>query len=318
MGWSVWVHFFAVEMRSVYLFYTAVKTFTTKMAVAAEMARETGGDAGRWVGNLCVKDIDVDFRLHCVERGVQEALWRFYISPGDLSGCYREGQEGISFIGTIHLVALIVCAAIIVTFFVMLLLSDCPDWRSGKYLAFTFNLEHTTPYRVVSMGLMGYTTMVFGFFAYEATMGDLFFDMQTMVTAGWSDLMAMGGGAMAMMTSHDPPFDYMDSHITSETFNRGGITNMASQSNYSFGLQLNNAILKARCGDSSDLENLVGHKVETPFALDDVRHPKHELAVALRAVDPQYEDIPEVKEIKAPSSGSCCFGGSPRSALLVS
>mmetsp|Transcript_23243 Transcript_23243/g.59346 ORF Transcript_23243/g.59346 Transcript_23243/m.59346 type:complete len:338 (-) Transcript_23243:112-1125(-) len=315
-GWTCWVHFLMVELRAVYLFYISVKSFTTKIAVSAEMQRQIGGSSGShdWTDDKsCIKDEALNARIQCIKSGVQEALWKVYINEGDLSGCYREGVPGFSYVGALHLSALVVCGFFFFIGFCQLLGSNASDWRSGEYLHFTWKLEHTPAYKMVASLLVGYafSSMVFVMLCSLNIVPNkhMILDAQNLMLLGLADMIGLIGAACAMLSVHDPPFKWEDPQLLRQTFVRPW-AGLLHQSNDQYGHTLDHAILQARLGNLQELETLVGHHVQSPFGMNDERDPNFATVVALRAVDPPRPRELEDLDLSPRKGGGCCWGSS--------
>jgi len=335
-GWTCLVHFLVVEMRALYLFYGSVKSFTTKIAISAEMQRQLGGGSGSedWT-ELCVHDHDIDDLLTCVKRGVKEALWTLWISDEYDHGCYRRDEPGFSYVGALHLSALVACGLFLLMCLGLLLKSNCTDWRAGNYLYFTWELEHRKSYKLGAGLLLAYTAVYLAWILLACFdvihTHHLFLSPEKLLQLAWADMFGLISGAYAFSTTKDPPFNWEESALLSCTFYGRPWWNLVKNSNNAFGEELEHAILKARLCQPKELEELLGREYDGPLTRamtqGNLVHARVsdgdvKLFCALGAIDPPPVEKEEMRSVEAPKSNfwNCAGGGGAtsgqRDALL--
>jgi len=325
-GWTCVLHFIVVEMRSLYLFYMSVKSFTAKIAISAEMDRQMNSKVGTedWQ-HICIHDPQLQGLLECVTAGVQEALWSFWISEDTIDGCYREDKPGFSYIGALHLSALAVCCVFMLACLLLLVMSDASDWRAGNYLYFTWDLEHRTRYRFFAYVLVTYTALFLAYVilaAYEIipTM-HLFIPADELLPLAGADMVGILMGSVAFLGTTDPPFNWEEAQLMTCVFFGRPWYNVVQATNDSFGKKLEHAILKARLKMPHELEQCLGYEYDGPLTIESSggHHMSDEcrrVFIALGAIDAEPRELKPVVdmeslEMRSSRPSFCCRPSKP-------
>jgi len=245
----------------VYVFYTSARSLVYKLSLDAVMAAQfhTSG-ALDYSKTHCSTNVTAATHMECVRKGVSEAMWSLQARSSKGNECYPTDESGKNLVGMFHLSALAIVVFFILVILVMFFRSGSRSFQSGKYLVFTWGIEHHLCYRFAGALLLVWTVgaivLVFALASGKITHMTLSLTPVELLHIAWTDMALLLFSSLAFVMPHNPAFDWRSTAVEETEYHRS-LIDLVTQSNDSFAQSLTDAIVKAQLGNSKQIDKMV-------------------------------------------------------------
>jgi len=237
------VHFLVVELRVVIAFYYSMRGIISSIATQLVLNHKA---VSSYPEKFLSGDSDAVELQKCGDDGIKEAMNSLSLKFVSANGCVDFSEHhALNYFGYANYITIALTAFVVLTaFFLYMRDGGSWDFRSGQYIAFTYDLESHTLFKVAATMLLfwvfvGFVMMII-LFQLNRMGGYSGYDFLTMY---WMNALILVLSAAHLMKQPAILFYYGDEAFASVTFERAWLC-MIFQTNDAFATLIAHAMLK--------------------------------------------------------------------------